>query len=501
MSFTKQNIPDFLTNAGATLSDSSQRIDTDVLEPVIQTSTFMRFQLQNKGLLNPQSRITFQVQDPGTSAFFPLSIGIGSIVERATLKIGGKTICEVQDWAHYHAYKSMFIDTEVVKEREQFNTARALALGVVYPDAFFNRTAAVGVGNATGLVSRNTGLELGKEFTVDHVTKASTDMTLHTFQKLTQAPVFSVSLDDLLPCLRGIKFPLFMLAQGQDVQIELTLQPELGKRGSVSAAGDATKVFVLNQDETRLIADYTFLDGDEMDKFAAANRDFSYTFLEPRLTKTTLAVDTKQPDPAVAPTFGVGDWTQQVRNIGGAGRMVSKIIVGITSDKMAQTGTGAAADPYVNPGNQQKLINSYRAIAPESTAKGTYGRLTSNIRKNDTFLYPIDRKSSALHFHGVVDTEQALPSVTRDQYARQGYALTDQKFEGYTQSSQSELAGQAFYTAYRLNDGERVNSRGLELHSQISALDNDQAPYTSRCWIEVQKRMRMTDGVVETEFA
>ena len=501
MSFTKQNIPDFLTNAGATLSDSSQRIDTDVLEPVIQTSTFMRFQLQNKGLLNPQSRITFQVKDPATAAFFPLSIGVGSIVERATLKIGGKTICEVQDWAHYHAYKSMFIDAAVVKEREQFNSGRALSMGVVYPDAHFDRTGAAPELNDSGLASRHTGLELGKEFVVNHVTKADTDMTLHTFQKLAQAPVFSVSLDDLLPCLRGIKFPLFMLAQGQDVQIELTLQPELGKRGSVSAAGDPTKTFVLNPDETRLIADYTFLDGDEMDKFAAANRDFSYTFLEPRLTKTTLGVVKVQADPAVAPTWLVGDWTQQVRNVGGAGRMVSKVIVGISSDKMAQTGVGTTADPFVNPGNQQKLINSYRAIAPESSSKGTYGQLTSNVRKNDTFLYPIDRKSSALHFHGVSDTEGALPSVTRDQYARQGYALTSQKFEGYTQASQSELAGQSFYTAYRLNDGERVNSRGLELHSQISALDPTQAPYTSRCWIEVQKRMRMTDGVVETDYA
>ena len=91
MSYSKDDIPDFLSGVGAELTDMEQRIDTDILEPVVFSDNFIRFQLQRKGLLNPQSRITFSFTNPAiASSFLPLGTGIGSLIQRATLKIGGK---------------------------------------------------------------------------------------------------------------------------------------------------------------------------------------------------------------------------------------------------------------------------------------------------------------------------------------------------------------------------------------------------------------------------
>ena len=168
--FTK---PDFL-KAGPMESDVEQRIDTDILEPVVQSESFIRFHLQNKGLLNPQSRICFSLKSPDTESYFPVGVGIGALVQSATLKIGGKTICEVQDWGHYQGYKSMFLDQAVNKEREQFMSGRALSMGVVYDDSTNN--------------SKYVSLDNGVERKVDTTDATATNLEMFSFQK----PIFLI---------------------------------------------------------------------------------------------------------------------------------------------------------------------------------------------------------------------------------------------------------------------------------------------------------------------
>ena len=465
MSYSKADIPDFLENVGAQITDAEQRIDTDILEPVIFSDSFLRFQLQNKGLLNPQSRITFSLKSPAKDSFYPLGVGVKSLIQRATLKIGGKTICEVDDWAHYEFYKSLFIDQQVVKDREQYLSGRAISTSVVYDDET----------NTSSYV----GLDLGKEFDVK-ATPSDTLMTLQTFQKLNSTPVFSIKLEDLIPCLRGVQLPLFMLKE--QVQIELTLSDTVGKRGCFEASLTADKdtPLLLNQDDVRLIADYTFLDGEAMNQYASANSTYEYTFLEPRLTKTSLAT--------------ASAWTNQIRNIGGAGRRVPKMFVLLTSDKSGSSATGH---------NQMTLLNDYRSIAPETgneVALKQYGKLTVNIKKNDAFIFPIDRENSALHYHGVQQAEGSVPHVTRAMYSRQGNSIVEKKFEGYVMDEATELPGQFCVQAYRFPDGQRVDSRGLELHYKYSHLDGALAPFTQRVYIEIEKRVSIINGIVDTSY-
>lgn len=471
MSYTKDDIPDFLEGVGAQLTDMEQRIDTDILEPVVFSDNFIRFQFQNKGLLNPQSRITFSFTNPAVAdSFLPLGVGVGSLIQRATFKIGGKTICEVEDWNHYHFYKALFMDQQVVKEREQYLSGRAISNGVVYE-------------NDTN-TSTFIGMDLGRETTTGE-TSQDNDMKLQTFQELAQSPVFSIKLEDLVPCLRSVQLPLFMLRE--EVQLELTLASTIGKRACMpfSALAQKDTEIKLNQDEVRLIADYTFLDGDQMEAYARANSDYQYSFLEPRLTKTTLANATA--------------WENQIRNVGGAGRRVPKMFVMLTSDKMGNSSTdGTKADKH----NQLTLLNDYRAIATYSgnEASGEYKQLTTNIKKNDAFIFPIDRKNTALHYHGVQQTEGAVPHITRAMYSRQGNSLADQKFQTFQIDQEDELSGQFFVNAYRFPDGARVDSRGLELHNKYGGLDTDEAPFTQRAYIEIEKRVMIKDGFTDTMY-
>ena len=454
--FTK---PDFL-KAGPVMTDATSRIDTDILEPVVQSDTFMRFQFQNKGVLNAGSRVTFSITKPDRESYFPIGVGVGALIERATFKIGGKTICEVQDWGHYHGYESVFMDQSVIKEREQFLSGRSLAMGVSYDDGQSTETDRI-------------FLENGKEKVVDTSDATDTQLLMLDLLKLNSEPVFSVRLDDLVPCLKGQELPLFNLME--DVQLELTLT-EQAKRVCIASGGDLSKSFSVNTAETRLIADYTFLDGEEMEAYRKSEKGYSYTFLEPRLTKTTLA--------------DASAWGNQIRNVGGAGRNVVRAVVSITSEKINASGPIKTA------------LGDYRSIAPESSAKGTYGKLTSNFKKNDRFLYPIDRSNSALHFHGVMDAEGGPPHIARPMYARQGYTIADKKFEGHAVggTNQNELSGQEFYTGYRFNDGERVDSRGLELHSKLDTMTGAEAPYVSRVWILQEKVMTIVEGKADVFF-
>ena len=481
MSYSQNQVPDML-RSGAVDSNPFQRIDTSILDPVVISDTFIRFNLENKGLLNPASRITFSLKAVGEDAFFPMSTGIGSIVSSSVLKIGGKTICSVQDFPHYHSYKSSFIEQEVNKERETFQSARTMANEVIN---------SIGNASATNLGSSLIGIDSGREQTINFKIATAADTTptgnsqLLSVLLVDNLPVYSIRLDELIPCLKGVMLPTFMLKE--EVQIELQLTDLNAKRlsfaGNFTGGGSPNVVNCpINPSECQLIADYTFLSGDAMDKFARDNSKLDYTFLEPRMTKTTIA--------------SAADAANQIRNIGGAGRFVNKVFVSVSSDL-----AGAASVPINALGNSFTLLNSYRSIAPaESGAVGskTYTQLTSNIKKNDRFLYPIDRKSSALHYHGVNDAEGAPIECTRAMYARQGSSLTKDTFEGH--HVDSNLSGQYFHTAYRMNDGERVNFRGLELHNKLPNINAAELPLYQRVYIEVQKVMVIDNGIVDSYY-
>ena len=87
-------IPDLL-RVGEISSNQLAHIDTEVLEPVIFSESFIRFQLTNKGFLNPYSRICFSLKNGDTAnagGTLPINVGVGALFSRICLNIAGKTI-------------------------------------------------------------------------------------------------------------------------------------------------------------------------------------------------------------------------------------------------------------------------------------------------------------------------------------------------------------------------------------------------------------------------
>ena len=100
-------IPD-LVKIGSVAVDTAINVQTDILDPVIFSEREARFVLDNKGILHSNSRITFSTEgdvapDNNGRAFFPAGVGVHSLIQRAALRIGTKTICEIEDYAHFAA--------------------------------------------------------------------------------------------------------------------------------------------------------------------------------------------------------------------------------------------------------------------------------------------------------------------------------------------------------------------------------------------------------------
>ena len=452
-------IPD-LIKIGSIPSDMDMSVDTDTLEPVVKSNTFCRFTLMNKGFMNSFSKIILgmnALDTNGSRNTYPLNIGISSLIQRAVLKVGAKTISETEDFGHFMAYKSLFIDPSINKEREQVLTGRGTALELRYQNAS---------GNFSDFNASSYGLDNGNCYVaIPSALGARVGLLPYEWQELSKAPEFQISLADLFPFLRFNSLPLYMF--DEQISVELFFNTTDATR-MVGPSG--VPVSAINETGLKLIADYIYYDGETMEQFANANRDMNFQYVDYQLNKRTLTQTQAQ--------------TKQILNVGGAGRLVSKLFCSMSND-----------DP-----DDTSIVNIYHSEAPSITvANGArqMGILTSNVRYNDKYLYPLDRSSNAIHFHDITSAEALVPHISRDMYSGGGEGLTSEEYNGQAQNT--NLKAQFFWQAHRLNRNERINSRGIEYEQNYSTIGS--GPFTQRTWIEVIKQAQLKNGVLDINFA
>jgi hypothetical protein len=477
-------IPD-LMRIGAIPTNTAIEIDTDILDPVVRSDTFCRFQFQNKGILHSHSKICVRLANAPADgdAFFPLGIGVHSLVERCRLMIGTQTISEIDDYNHYMGYKSIFMSGDHQKERESVTSGRCINHSVYYADGDNASNGGTSDSSASFI-----GLDVGTE--VIRSTSGSTAVQGNVLLKpymttnsTLGGPEYQIALADLFPFLYTNQLPLYMI--NEPVTVELTFAPALNKRVS----GNAGTSYSIDTTSLQLIADYQYFPQEIMESYARSNSTMSFTYVDYRMAKRTVSS---------SGTAGSEVSTgQTIMNIGGAGRIVSKVIAMLSRD-------GADAE---------LITNNYHSYGPrrdyDTAGSGSNqvfnGELTANIKYNNLFLYPIDIKNSARLFYQLTQAEGMVPHVTRDEYSFQGEGITPYNFEGITQSADSNgLPNHFFYQAYHLNRNERINSRGIEYYFDYNALQTfsgSSDTYTLRTYVEILKTATITNGMVSTMLA
>ncbi len=464
-------VPD-LVRIGQIPSNTAIDIETDVLDPVVHTDSFCRFQFQNKGILHSNSKIVLRLQKNAQDAYLPVGVGIHSLIQRVALRCGTKTISEIDDFAHYIAYKSMFLSNEHQKQRELFISGRRLAHKPYYSEGSNDWGGADAVLQTE---AQRVGLDVGVQTSATR-TQNDGDISDRLFVKTTAAygPEFSVSIQDLFPFLYTNQLPLFMMTE--PVTIEIFFNDAVNERMCLpeSASGSAaTASFPIDTSATELIADYQYFPQEMMEQYAAQNANLSFAYVDYRLASRTLTQNSAK---------------SLILNIGGAGRICNKVFHMLSNNTFDGDGM---------------ILGKYSSVGPNASVAleggdSVNGSLIYNLRYNDNFLFPVDVDNSARHFHNIVQTEGKVPFVMRQEYSGEGLVI-DGQIEGHNQTDQ--LTNKFFYVANRLNRNERINSRGIELYFQMEDLPASTAGYVQRVYLEVMRTATLTNGYLECYYA
>ena len=436
----------------------SQKISSEIREAVVLSDSFARFQIDRKGFLSHQSKITFSVVPvaTNTSAFFPTNVGVNSLISRVVLKAGNRTISETQEFGQLKAYESMFMTGEANKEREMYLTQRVMNHAPVFEDDSTTHN--------TNSDAPAYGLDIGRAY-------EGTDLKLLPCNRMdgtnattiAESPVYSVYIGDLVDLFKNQDFPVYLC--DEELFLELHFQEDSKKRVNVNQAqAGFTGKYVIDSAETRMMYDTIYYDGDTMEAFRnkADKSGLTYQYHDYRLTKRTAST------PAT--------WANLVQNVGGAGRFVDKVVVRIGNDTL----------------NKEKaLLNSYYSQFPSA------GGTTFNIRYNDRYEFPIDRDNSALLFQTMKSAEGQVPFITRQEYSREMTdTITARTFEGIDQ--RTSLGGNLHYLAVKPEREERINNQGIDI---ILKGTWPAESLTLMVWISLRKVARLQGGRLDCYFA
>lgn len=485
-------IPDLL-KIGSIPSNTAIEVETSVLEPVVFSQSFARFVFQPKGILNSNSKIAISCDNPSKLSFFPINVGIYSLIQRATLKAGTKTICEVDDFSQFMDYQSMFLSSEANREREMFTTSRSVASGHRYRDPE-TASQTTSTNTSASMTQYDIGVENDDYFNwgVNGVTGTpGATVNLPHHMNLENTPVFQMALDDLFPFLKTNQLPLYMMKEQVSLELQFTpFNANNSRRACIPYSADDNNIAVdpnITQTELKLIADYLYYPQEMMTAYESSNQKMSFTYVDYRSMKRTIAR---------TGATGSNSADDFIQNLGGAGRIVNKAMFKIAD--YSQT--------------SKTLLNVYNAVTPALTyavgdPASEGGTVTTNLKYNDTFVYPIDVDNYARHFHNIVSAEGKVPFRDRQMYSGLCNTLSEQQqlFNDFDiqQSGwnwENKMDSKSFWQAIRLNKNERVNSRGIELYNKVRTLPAG-TQYQLQAWIELVRLATFEDGYLTSFFA
>lgn len=446
------NVPD-IVRIGALPTNTQMSVDTDINEPVVKSQSFCRFVLENKGLLHSNSKIVFNMAETDIETFMPMGISAASVIQRAVLRVGTKTVNSTEDFGHYEAYRSTFISGENALEREMITTGKSINWGFEY-NKEDNTTA------------DSLRLDVGREIDRDN----SDDTTFQDYQLLVNQREFQINLSSLFSFLKMNQLPLYLMREQVSIELHFTpLASTLASSERVSVRGGATDTGAdidIDLDSIKLISDHIFYPTEIMDAFARQNTNMTMSYMDYKLSKQTLT------------SVESASQLNNIRNIGGAGKIVTKLIVSLS-----------------NASKSTNLLNEYNSRAGVSNVglgnDSFSASLISNVKYNGEFLYPIDVSNYARHFHNVQQAEGTQPFIPKACYSLEMDNITPNEFEG---RDTDHLAGRFFRQAYRMNKGERVNGRGIELFHNYTQMHPH--TYTQRVYLETAKFANLSNGIL-----
>ena len=198
-------IPDALMTRPLPSVDTMD-IDTSILEPLVASTTFCRFQLERRGILDSGSAIQLGVIVPDLATLpnarccLPVKTGIHCAVKRAILRIGEKVIAITDDYDKYATIHRAFKTTEEKSQKEMVTKG---TIDVLAPDEGAGGVQSNGQYSFRDVQEESVG---GVPMTVPFT-------QFRLAATVEETPFFHIKLSDLFPMMKNIQLPLYLIDQ------------------------------------------------------------------------------------------------------------------------------------------------------------------------------------------------------------------------------------------------------------------------------------------------
>ena len=262
-----------LSSFNADLESQSVRVDSEILHPIASSDTgtngFLKFVIENKGIMSPKSRIQF-CGTAGTSysdnsAYYPLLVGGMSVIKSARLSVGNRTIATSNSFHNFYSTQRGLIRPCKRLGYESVTKLTNDNYDVVPSNAAYGSAVNNGVGVYTG--------------EVDYSGTNHYDSTFNSFSSIgatpNTSPTFSVSLEELFPFLAdNLDLPLFLLKPNEQVILHIDLQDDtkVGQRSVRDAGNSGYEPTLLHLPDCIMIVDFIYFNQDRMEQIESSYR-------------------------------------------------------------------------------------------------------------------------------------------------------------------------------------------------------------------------------------
>jgi hypothetical protein len=495
-------------------SVDTMSVDTEILDPVVITDEFCRFQLQNKGVLNVNSQIQLScVTDQATRGYsLPFRTGIHALIKSAAFKIGTQTISSVDEYALYQQCARQF---KTLEERTRKDTVKIGSTDGLEPE---NNDVGVGILPLASLGPA--GLQPSMVNWVD-VSESATLLTSQPTNDATTTGLFSISLSDLFPIMKNMALPLFAISQPVSIELVFRTQaPTLQDQGAILcrenssvAPGANAKPYckvTAAHPNIKMLVDYLTFSDDRQQELLA--QTMSSQGLVVPYDDILLSTSTT---PALAAP-GTGEQTI-VRELGFSGKKVKSLVWADTPDQ-GSGGVTAGDYPfmgkyysqaYLRPDEYQVRVNDLnkynRPIVRESQKAHQLSRVfggdfcVNNVEySNDACVdktnWLKNQELMAGHTTGasVVDCQgnpiQELPVAVA--------GGTNTSVHNKTFVGLQHFYGCDLTTDPSTGEGQLIGQKPILLERKIYRSAADYGQRTTRCWGTYERTMVLRNGIV-----
>ncbi len=359
------NLPDIL-KVQPLPSIDTMTIHTEVLDPITITDSQAVFQIPRTGILDGGSFIQLGATCAAgqNKCFFPLTTGVGAMIDSVQLKVGGQVVSSTEDFGHYHTLMRQF---QTPEHRSHIGMVKEGAVG----DRWATNLGSAGANVAGGRVGYQ---DLAYDATGG---VAEVPAFVRLTSDDTTTPLFSIKLSQLIPMMKSRQLPLFAMKEHVYLVINFQQQKTVADIGKVAVFGDAepataaAATVIPSKVNIKFVSDHLYYTDETMSQTAnMIKQEGGLAFLYEDLILTTSQIE------AVGqPALGSVTQQQIQREIGVSGRTVRSLYI---ADK-PQT--------YVN-----KVLGDYVSKCPTTETQVNY-------RINDQRIYDRPLQSPSRKYH------------------------------------------------------------------------------------------------------